>query len=175
MRYVVVCTVKGKAGYFNNKLRKELYEKFRVKSSKLPAHFTIKAPFEYEGDISELEYLLWDFCGKEHSQAFDLDGYNSFGERVIYMNVIMSEEGKAMHNRLVDAMSTLEYIKFTDKDGKDKVFHVTLASKNLRSVFTEIYEYVKQIPCKFNCLFDNISIYKWEENTWVLFKEFNIQ
>ena len=46
MRYVVVSVVKGEAGNFNNNLRKEVYEKFNAKSSKLPAHFTIKSPFE---------------------------------------------------------------------------------------------------------------------------------
>ena len=53
MRYVVVSVVKGEAGDFNNKLRKDIFNKFKAKSSKLPAHFTIKAPFEYDGDISD--------------------------------------------------------------------------------------------------------------------------
>ena len=55
MRYVVVSVVKGEAGEFNNRLRKDIFMKFKAKSSKLPAHFTIKAPFEYDGDISDLE------------------------------------------------------------------------------------------------------------------------
>ena len=43
MRYVIVSVVKGEAGEFNNNLRKDIYNKFKAKSSKLPAHFTIKA------------------------------------------------------------------------------------------------------------------------------------
>ena len=57
MRYVIVSVVKGDAGNFNNNMRKDVYEKFKAKSSKLPAHFTIKAPFDYD-DISELERTL---------------------------------------------------------------------------------------------------------------------
>ena len=57
MRYVVVSVVKGEAGDFNNKLRKDIFNKFKAKSSKLPAHFTIKAPFEYES--SEEENLFY--------------------------------------------------------------------------------------------------------------------
>ena len=45
MRYVVVGVVKGEAGDFNNNLRKDLFEKFKARSSELPAHFTINAPF----------------------------------------------------------------------------------------------------------------------------------
>ena len=58
MRYVIVSVVKGKAGDFNNKLRKDIFNKFKARSSKLPAHFTIKAPFEYDGDISDLEKAI---------------------------------------------------------------------------------------------------------------------
>lgn len=45
MRYVIVSVTKGNAGEFNNKIRKNLFEKFGAKSSKLPPHFTIKSPF----------------------------------------------------------------------------------------------------------------------------------
>lgn len=44
MRHVIVCVVKGEAGNFNDEMRKDIFEKFKAKSSKLPAHFTIKAP-----------------------------------------------------------------------------------------------------------------------------------
>lgn len=42
MRYVIVSVVKGKAGQFNDKIRRDVFKKFKLKSSKLPAHFTIK-------------------------------------------------------------------------------------------------------------------------------------
>ena len=35
MRYVIVSVIKGEAGDFNNNLRKEVYDKFKAKSSKL--------------------------------------------------------------------------------------------------------------------------------------------
>ena len=43
--------------------RKEVFEKLGAKSSKLPAHFTIKAPFEAD-DISDLDKVLQDFAQK---------------------------------------------------------------------------------------------------------------
>lgn len=52
MRYVIVSVVHGEAGDFNNNLRKELFRNFKAKSSKLPAHFTIKATFEYDDGIT---------------------------------------------------------------------------------------------------------------------------
>lgn len=172
MRYVVVCVVKGEAGEFNNNLRKEIWDKFKARSSKLPAHFTIKAPFEYEGEITELTNVLEEFCAKEKAQPFRLEGYDHFDERVIYMHVNMSKEGKAMHDRLIDAMARVPYINLDQKDGKDKTLHVTIASKRLKPLYETVWHYIQQYPCEYDCNFDNISIYKWVDHTWKLYKEF---
>ena len=68
MRYVIVSVVKGDAGNFNNNLRKEVFEKFQAKSSKLPAHFTIKAPFECE-NTDYMDNIIENFC-KNHKKSF---------------------------------------------------------------------------------------------------------
>lgn len=172
MRYVIVSVVKGEAGEFNNKLRREVFKKFKLKSSKLPAHFTIKAPFEYDGDIEELENILENFTEKESRKPYRLEGYDNFGDRVVYMKVYMSKEGRKIHDRLIDEMNKVPYITFDEKDGKDKVFHVTVTSKKVKPLFKEAFSYVEEHPYEFNCYFDNICIYKWENFTWKLHKEF---
>lgn len=171
MRYVIVSVVKGKAGNFNNNLRKEVFQKFNAKSSKLPPHFTIKAPFEYD-DIEELEEVLQNFC-KNHKRApYKIKNYNHFDNRAIYMEVIMSKEGKKLHDDLFDELNKISYINFGEKDGKDKVFHVTISSKKIQIIFDELWDYVNSIPCDFDCEFDNVSIFKWKNNTWILHKEY---
>ena len=171
MRYVIVSVVKGKAGNFNNNLRKEVFQKFNAKSSKLPAHFTIKAPFEYD-DIEELEEVLQNFC-KTHKRAYyKIKNYNHFDNRAIYMEVIMSKEGKKLHDDLFDELNKISYINFGEKDGKDKIFHVTISSKKIQTIFDELWDYVNSIPCDFDCEFDNVSIFKWKNNTWILHKEY---
>lgn len=172
MRYVIVAVIKGEAGEFNNRLRKEVFQKFGARSSRLPAHFTIKAPFEYEGDIGSLEKTLEDFCGSEQSAPLELDGFGHFDDRVIYMRVNLSGEGKAMHDRLIDALKRLDYITFDRKDGKDKTFHVTVASKGLKDIFGRLWEYVNTLSCHFGSRFDNVSVFRWEGNTWVLHREY---
>lgn len=175
MRYVIVCVVKGSAGDFNNSLRKELLKKLNAKSSKLPAHFTIKAPFEYEGEINELDKVLEKFSKNIKAEPFTIEGYDHFDDRVIYMKINMSQEAKAVHDKLIDNMSTIPYINFEEKEGKNKVFHVTLASKKLRPLYNKVWDYVKQYPCKFQCFFNNVTIYKWEEGTWKLYREFGFK
>lgn len=174
MRYVIVCVVKGEAGDFNNNLRRELFEKFKAKSSKLPAHFTIKAPFEHNGDILDLENILEEFCNEEKLAPFDINGYSNFDKRVIYMKVNMSSEGKTIHDKLIEEISKDPYIGFKKGEGKDKIFHVTLASKNLQPIYNEVWDYVNKYKCDFKCSFDNITIYNWDNNTWNVYREFKM-
>jgi 2'-5' RNA ligase len=173
LRYVIVSVVKGNAGDFNNNLRKEVFEKFKAKSSKLPAHFTIKAPFESD-DINDLESILDNFSKSYNSSEYKIKGYDHFDDRVIFMKVLMSDEGKIIHDKLIDDLNKINYLDFSKEDGKDKVFHVTISSKKIRNIFNKLWDYVFLIPCDFDCHFDNICIYKWVDNTWVLHKEYSL-
>ena len=174
MRYVIVSVVKGDAGNFNNNLRKEVFEKFHAKSSKLPAHFTIKAPFECDL-IDEVDNVIESFCNNHNKAKYTLEDYGHFDNRVVYMKVHMSEEGKILHNNLIDELEKIDFINFQSYDGKNKVFHVTISSKKIKKIYDELWDYVNKIPFKFNCFFDNICSYKWEDNTWKLHKEFNLK
>lgn len=170
MRYVIVSVTKGSAGIFNENIKKEIYEKWNVKSSKLPPHFTIKAPFE-TNNIALVDNIIENFCEYNNKSSYKIKGYDHFDDRVIYMKVFMSKEGKILHDKLIDAINSIDYINFLDHDGKDKIFHVTIASKKIKNLFNDIYKYVNNIPCEFECSFDNISIFKCEDNTWILHKE----
>ena len=169
MRYVIVSIVKGPAGDFNNKMRKDVFDKFKAKSSKLPAHFTIKSPFEWN-NIDDLEDIIDKFSKTYKRAPYKIQGYNHFDNRVIYMDVKMSKEAKEIHDRLIDDLDILSYINFDKHDGKNKIFHVTISSKKIQKIYDELWNYVNQFTCDFNCNFDNICIYKWEDNTWKLHK-----
>ena len=148
MRYVIVSIVKGPAGDFNNNLRKDIFSKYKAKSSKLPAHFTIKAPFDYNENITDLENCIEEISKKEKATPYKIDGYNHFDDRVIYMDVNMSKEAKKVHDELIDKLSTISYINFKNNEGKDKIFHVTLSSKKYKKY---ISNYEKILFRHFNC------------------------
>lgn len=174
MRYVIVADVRGKAGEMNNALRQEVREKLGAKSSTLPAHFTIKAPFEYNGSIEDLKEILRKFAKNEKAEAYQVKGYNHFDRRVIYMDMKMSKEAKAVHDRLMDILEEFSYIQCNKKDGKDKNFHITVSSKKIEPIYDQLWEYVHRYPCYFDCLFDNISLYRWEETKWILEEVFEL-
>ncbi len=172
VRYVIVSVVNGEAGVFNDNLRQEVFERFGAKSSKLPAHFTIKAPFEYDGSIYDLEVALETFSKEPRKEAYAINNYDHFEHRVVYMKLEMSKEGKGLHDKLIDTIDSLPYIDFHEKDGKNKIFHVTVASKRINNNYSQLWEYVNTKPCNFQCEFDNVTIYKWQENTWLLHKKY---
>ncbi|WP_455715530.1 2'-5' RNA ligase family protein [Anaerosporobacter sp.] len=175
MRYVIVADVRGKAGVMNRELRQEVYEKFGAKSSTLPAHFTIKAPFEYNVSIEDLKIKLRDFAKREKAEPYQIKGYNHFDRRVIYMDVIMSKGAKAVHDRFIDLLESFPYIRCNAKDGKDKKFHITVASKKLDPIYDQVWEFVHRYPCDFECRFDNITLYRWEETKWVVDEVFELR
>lgn len=168
MRYVIVADVRGKGGELNHVLRKEVYEKFGARSSTLPAHFTIKAPFEYNDSVEDLKTKLRDFVKDEKAEPYQIKGYHHFDRRVIYMDMIMSKEAKAVHDRLIDLLESFLYVQCNEKDGKDKKFHITVASKKIEPIYDQLWEYVHRYPCDFDCMFDNISMYRWEKTKWII-------
>lgn len=164
-RYVIVSIIEGEGGIINNELRRMVFERFHVKSSTLPPHFTIKGPFECE-DISDLLDILDNFSRFNRAYPLKMEGYSHFDDRVIYMDVKLSREAKLVHDDLIDELDELPYIHFKHNEGKNKVFHVTVASKKIRDKFKDIWRYVNEFPYSYEGYFNNITIYKWVPHRW---------
>lgn len=172
--YTVVCMLNEEAAAFNDSLRNDVKQTFHAKLSTLPPHFTIKEGFKYDGDISDLVSAIETFCQHEKAKPYQIDGYGHFRNDVIFMNVIMSSEAKEMHDKLIDIMDAIPYISFSEKDGKNKDFHVTIASKQIRKFYDRLFEFVNQKPCHFDCQFDNVTIFKWGDRKWDVYRKFPI-
>lgn len=170
-RYVLVCNIEGEAFKFHENLVKEVCSKFNKRPQKLPAHFTLKAPFETE-KIDEMIKLLDEFVKDKYMAPIKIQGFGSFRQDVVYMDIKVSKEAKIIHDQLIDEISKIQWLEFKRNEGKDRVFHCTILSRNIRDRFYEIFDYVKQYNCDFDSYFDNLSLYKWENNTWVMYKKF---
>lgn len=172
MRYVIVCNIGGKAAKLNAKLAADLKYKFNAGRSKLSAHFTIKAPFETdENNIIELENILEKFQSDFKGYEISIDGFDKFREDVIYMPVKLSKEARNVYDKLINELKKLNWLEWKRNEDKNKVFHCTIVSKRVKNNFEEIWEYVNKYNCNFKANFDNITLYKWEKNNWILKKE----
>lgn len=170
-RYVVVCLIKGEALEFHERLVQQVCSMFNVKRQRLPAHFTIKAPFETD-NIKEIENLTEDFCSKQKKSRILLKNFGYFRNSVVYMDVIPSKEAIDIHDKYIDVLSEVKWLEWKRNEGKGRVFHCTVVSKLFSDKFKLIWDYVNQIPFSFDSYFDNISILRWDKNKWVTFREF---
>ncbi|MHC1682304.1 MAG: 2'-5' RNA ligase family protein [Clostridiaceae bacterium] len=169
-RYVLVCNIEGEALKFHENLVKEVCIKFNKRAQKLPAHFTLKAPFETV-KIDDMINILNEFAKDKYKAPIKIQGFGSFRQDVVYMDIEVSEEAKRIHDDLIDEISKISWLEFKKNEGKDRVFHCTILSRRIKDRFHEILDYVKQYNCNFDCYFDNLSLYRWENNTWVMYKK----
>lgn len=174
MRYVIVCLIKGEALAFHEKLVEDICEKFKVKRQRLPAHFTIKAPFETE-KILELESLVESYCKDIQSTSILIEGYGHFRDAVVYMDVHASNEAVKVHNDFIDRLKSIDWLEWKRNEGKGRVFHCTLVSKLPPGKFQEIWQYVSSFNYSFPTYFDNISILVWEKDRWITYKEYKFK
>lgn len=174
MKYVIVCLIKGDALTFHEKLVEDICKKFKVKRQRLPAHFTIKAPFETE-NINELENLAENYCKNILSTHTLIEGYGYFRDTVVYMDVHASDEAVKVHDDFIDKLKTVSWLEWKRNEGKGKVFHCTLVSKLPPGKFQDIWNYVSNFDYSYPAFFDNISILAWDKDRWVTYKEYKFK
>lgn len=136
-RYVLVCNIEGEALIFHEKLTSEVCYKFNKRSQKLPAHFTLKAPFE-TNKIDEMIEVLNNFSQNKVKTPMKIQGFGKFRNDVVYMDVDVSDEAKRVHDELMDDIAKIPWVELKKNEGKDRVFHCTIVSRRIQDKFNEI-------------------------------------
>lgn len=167
---MLVCDIEGDALKLHEKITSEVCHKFNKKRQKLPAHFTIKAPFETD-QIDDMINVLEKFSRDRAKAPIKIQGFGKFRRDVVYMDVKVSDEAKQVYDDLIDEISQISWIDFKKNEGKDRVFHCTILSRRIQDKFNEIWEYINQYKCEFDLYFDNLALYIWKNNTWVIYKK----
>lgn len=173
-RYVLVCNIGGEAFRFHRKVTKEVCGKFNKRPQKLPAHITLKAPFETD-KIEDMIEILERFVSVREKTSLKIQGFGRFRRDVVFMDVHVSPEAKKIHDELIDEIKKIPWIEFKPNEGKDKVFHCTILSRRIQDKFNEIWDYVNKYECDFNSYFDNLSLYQWKDNTWMMYRQFKFK
>ena len=86
MKYFIGCLIKGDVKKYQEKLIDKISKNFGVRNlnEHIPAHFTLKAPFEAK-HIDSIKKLLKKFSLKEKRSRIKIDGIGNFHRRVIYL------------------------------------------------------------------------------------------
>lgn len=174
MRYVIVCLLKGEVLEFHEKLVSHVCSTFKVQRQKLPAHFTMKAPFEAD-NIEELEKITEGFCNTNPKTPIKLEGFDSFRKDVVFIDIKPSKEAVQTHDKYIEVLNKLDWLEWKENEGKGKRFHCTIVSRRIREKYNEIWDYVNKFNPSFDMYFDNISILIWKNSRWETYKEYKLQ
>lgn len=176
LRYVIVCLIKGDALKYHEDAVSDICFKFKVSRQRLPAHFTIKAPFETD-NISEIETLTENFVSNRKKEKMEIKGLGHFGTSTIFMQVHLDNNALAVYDDYIKELRKLPWLEWRGRhDGEGKNFHATIVTKLREEKFNDIWNYasLKYNPF-FLSHFDNISILRWDKDKWVTFKEFMLK
>ncbi len=175
MKYLIATLIKGDAGLYQQRLAYSIAEKFDVKGAvkrKIPAHITLKYSFETE-DIKYIENCIEKFCKSHEKCKYQLKSFNHFDNEVIFIDVIPSMEMKKMYFDFIKYIKDNTNLELKEFDGKTH-FHSTIAHKDIKDKFNEIWSFASKENPNFDVFFDNISILKLVDDVWQIHKEYSL-
>ncbi|WP_422360401.1 2'-5' RNA ligase family protein [Reichenbachiella sp.] len=154
--------------------KEEVKEKFNSKGAlRSPPHITLHMPFKWRSDREDqLIELLSRFKFDLYPFQVDLDGFDFFEPRVVFVDVDKTEVLTQLQKELSDFVR--RELKFFNADYKDRGFHphMTIGFRDLKkSVFPEVkanYQdrsYQRQFEASGFCLLKHDGE-QWEEFRW---------
>lgn len=169
--------VRGEFSNYYNSLLKEISSRFNLedllKKSRIP-HITFKSPFDID-NYRSIEKIVDTFCYIKTPPDFKIDNLGLFGREVIYFKVFASDEARQVIGNLLKRLQTIPNISFDKYDNKNKELHITLAkNRETSKSFDDIWKYVSSLnPC-FILPFDNITVFKKEQDKTKIHKVFEL-
>jgi len=160
---------------YANGIKQYFANKYTSNSAqKSPPHITLQPPFEWaDTSISSLETSLQTFAIQQHSIPITFNGFAAFPPRVIYINVVKSQELLNLQTNLITYLETnLEIIDQVEKT-RPFVPHLTVAfrdltKQNFRIAWPEFVH--QQFDCKYTATCLTLLLH--DGNCWNVKSEF---
>jgi 2'-5' RNA ligase len=162
----------GEIYNFMRKMELLLFDRYKIQKGLCqPPHITIKPPFTVD-DISVYQTYLDELCQKIEPFDIELEGFNSFGKKVIYLDVKKSSKLDEIYQTIFSDIRS----KFNPEIKKDDmVFHATLAYDDLNEEsFDEAYEYLKSnFQPKFTMTAGKVGLFYQlvDDSGWIVIRE----
>lgn len=177
MKYSIFYLISGEAKKYRNELVKKVGPKFReryVLESRLPAHITLKIPFE-TNKIKEIEKRLEGIVNNHKASKIRIIGFGRFERFVAFLKFEFSKPALKTQRELIRELSEIKGIKIYEPDKKWHP-HATISYGNTKKSFNGIWNYLKKLSKPhFDLEFDNITIMKKPEKYWKIHKEFKLK
>lgn len=149
-------------------IKEDLQQKFGIKYAlKSPPHVTLKMPFSFnETKEVMLASRIGDFLQKQTSFPLEIIGVGTFGNRVIFLDIVPCEELKILQSALKNfCKKDLNLIdELSDRNYHP---HMTVAFKDLKpALFREVLEVVKSHRFSARFQVTQLALLKRSEGRW---------
>ena len=143
-------------------------------AQKSPPHITLQPPFEWANDqVSRLEASLREFASQQKSLQVTLSGFSAFAPRVIYIDVVRSQELLQLQAALMAHMET--DLGIVDEVGKKRPFapHMTVAFRDLtKQNFKAAWPEFENRELHFEFAADKLTLLIHDGKRWNIKSEF---
>ena len=177
MEYSIFYLMAGEVKRYRDKLVRKVGPKFGeryVLDSKLPAHITLKVPFETKR-IEEVEKVLKEFVKNHKASKIKIIGIGHFRRFVTFLKFKFPKPALQIQKDLIKEISNIKDIKIREHDKKWHP-HSTISYGNTKKSFNGIWNYLKKLnKSDFEMMFDNITIMKKSGKYWRVHKTFKLK
>lgn len=126
---------------FVRKLQLELHQETGIGLARQPPHITLKSPFDIE-DISSFSEHLSRLASKLSSFAIEIQGFGTFGERVLYLDVLPNKRLDNLHELILNEMNSNFDIPPGEFEGPNIKFHISIAGFQKAAHFQAAQQYI---------------------------------
>ncbi|WP_414513367.1 2'-5' RNA ligase family protein [Nostoc sp. PCC 9305] len=160
---------------YANEIKQYFADRYTSRGAlKSPPHITLQPPFEWADDnLPLLEASLKEFASRQQQVAITLKGFNAFAPRVIYINVVRSQELLTLQ---ADFMAYTESnLQIFDKVSKTRPFapHLTVAFRDLtKQNFKAAWPEFENRQLHFEFTADKLTLLLHDGKRWNINREF---
>lgn len=121
------------------------------------AHITVIPPFTWEGSTRDLITLLEKSAASFEAFGINGQGIGSFGSRVLFVNVTLTNELDRLHSKLIQTLGEKGIIFESRKYNP----HITLASRLDQARFGEYKEKLENYTPSYDFLCQAITLFEF--------------
>lgn len=142
---------------------------------KAPPHLTLKYSFLAD-DLGLIEQTLVDYCAATAPTPWSLRGFNTFGESVIFLEVVPSPAARVAHAALLERLRPIPGLLWAQYDNADLHYHATIATRGLTAAnFADVLAFVQaQPPPDFDLYFDNVALLKINSDVDTIYRTYSL-
>ncbi len=139
---------------------------------KSPAHITLQMPFRMdEAQERDMAKSLKNFATREMAFQVDLNGFDSFPPRVLFVRIVNHRPLKEFHSRF--KQTVVKELGLQDKSPFEYHPHMTIATRDLtEEAFNLAWPEFRNRVFVANFLVKSLFLLKHNGKDWDVYKEF---